>query len=282
MIVQLLKDIRNKVLTPVRKKRKEQEKENKIKAEELKTVAIKKLISGDYYFSHKGHCVCCESEVTFEAHDSWLRDSYFCMNCKCKARERALMTTIEKYYPNWKNLAVHESSPIKRGASLKLRKYSTNYLASQYYPSQEFGSMIDGFKNEDLENQTFADETFDIVITQDVMEHIYNPEKAFKEIGRTLKKGGAHIFTVPIINRHMKTEVWATPGANGEANFLKTPEFHGNPVDPNGSPVTMHWGFDMVDFIKKASGLDTDVVDLYDKNLGIMGEFNEVFVTIKA
>ena len=280
-MIQFLKDIRNKILNPIRAVRREKDKEDKVKAELLKTEAIKKMISGDYYFSHKGHCVCCEAEVTFEAHDSWLRDSYYCMNCKCKPRERALMKTIETYYPNWKELAIHESSPMKRGASIKLQKYSKNYLASQYYPNKTFGTMIDGFRNEDLENQTFEDETFDIVITSDVMEHIYNPEKAFKEIARTLKKGGAHIFTVPVINRHMKTEVWATLGENGKANFLKTPEYHGNPVDPEGAPVTMHWGFDMVDFIKKACELDTDVVDLYEKEFGIMGVYNEVFVTYK-
>lgn len=72
---------------------------------------------------------------------------------------------------------------------------------------------------------------FNLVITQNVMEHIYCPEKAFKEIARTLKPGGAYIFTVPLINKHKKSEVWPTLGNNGEPLFLKTPEYHGNPVD---------------------------------------------------
>lgn len=44
------------------------------------------------------------------------------------------------------------------------------------------------------------------------MEHIYDPEKAFSDIARTLKKGGGHIYTVPIINKFMPTEVWAVKG----------------------------------------------------------------------
>jgi 2-polyprenyl-3-methyl-5-hydroxy-6-metoxy-1,4-benzoquinol methylase len=36
------------------------------------------------------------------------------------------------------------------------------------------------------------------VITQDVMEHVFDPHHAFKEIARTLKPGGLHIFTTPI------------------------------------------------------------------------------------
>ena len=37
------------------------------------------------------------------------------------------------------------------------------------------------------------------------MEHIFDPSKAFSEIARTLKTGGAHIFTVPLINKNKPT-----------------------------------------------------------------------------
>ena len=30
---------------------------------------------------------------------------------------------------------------------------------------------------------------------------------------------------------------------------LKTPEYHGNPNDPNGSIVTYYWGYDILNFI---------------------------------
>jgi len=38
------------------------------------------------------------------------------------------------------------------------------------------------------------DESFDLVITQDFFEHVLRPAK---EIARTLKSGGAHIYAVP-------------------------------------------------------------------------------------
>lgn len=242
---------------------------------------IQKLLPNNFYFSQKGHCPCCDQDVVFTSYNQWLRDNFRCSNCNCIPRERALSLIIEKYYPNWKELAIHETSPGNRGASLKLKNNCKNYLATQYFPTQPFGSMIKNFRNENLEAQTFADESFDLVISQDVMEHTYNPEKAFKEIARTLKKGGAHIFTVPIINHHKPSEVWATLGENGHPNFLKTPEFHGNPVDPKGSPVTMHWGFDIVNFIKEKSGLDTTVEYIDDLKYGIRAEFIEVLVSKK-
>lgn len=56
------------------------------------------------------------------------------------------------------------------------------------------------------------------------MEHIYEPDKAFKEIYRTLKPSGAHIFSVLLINKRHKTDRWATKGENGEPIFLFEPE----------------------------------------------------------
>lgn len=234
-----------------------------------------------FYFKQKGICPCCEKEVLFIAHHSWLRDHFKCTNCSSIPRERALMLTIKNQYPNWKTLKIHESSPGNRGHSVTLKSQCKSYIASQFYTNEKLGIKVDGFRNEDLENQTFKDNSFDLVITSDVMEHIYNPEKAFKEIHRTLKPGGAHIFSVPLINKHKKTEVWATKGINGEPVFLNKPEWHGNPIDNNGSPVTMHWGYDILDFIKKHTNALCEIVYINDLNYGIRAEYIEIVVQKK-
>jgi hypothetical protein len=247
----------------------------------IKNKLIDRLIPGGFYFSHKGYCPCCDKEVIFKSTNSWLRDNFKCPNCFSIPRERALMIIIEKYFPKWRELDIHESSPSDSGASKKLKKNCGKYISSQYYTDQIFGTIIKGHRNEDLEQQTFSDAVFDIVVTQDVMEHIYDPAKAFAEIARTLKKGGAHIFTVPIINKHNKTEIWATKGTDGHPVFTATPEYHGNPVDPKGSPVTMHWGFDIVDFIKEKSGLSTTIEYIDNLDFGIRAEYIEVLVSKK-
>lgn len=247
----------------------------------IKKRLLKRFLPNGFYLNHKGFCPCCDKEVVFESKSSWLRDNYFCLNCQSIPRQRALMLTIEKLYPNWKNLDIHETSPSGGGASNKLKNNCKNYLETQFFPQKPYGTIINNFRNENIEQQTFPDESFDLVISQDVMEHVYHPDKAFNEIARTLKKGGAHIFTVPIYTKHKKSEVWATLGDNGKPVFLKTPEFHGNPVDPEGSPVTMHWGFDIVDFIKETSGLETTIEYIYDLKFGIWAEYNEVFVSYK-
>jgi SAM-dependent methyltransferase len=97
---------------------------------------------------------------------------------------------------------IHESSPGGDKVSQRLKNEAKSYVASQFDRSIPFGSNHpNGYRSEDLQNQTFPDECFDIVVTQDVFEHIFEPDKAIKEIARALRPNGAFIATVPIILR---------------------------------------------------------------------------------
>jgi hypothetical protein len=238
--------------------------------------------SDNLVIKNPGYCYTCDREVEFFAKKEWFRDWYRCNNCDSIPRERALIYCIEKFYPRWRQLSIHESSPANRGASVKLKKYCPKYLASQYFSGFPLGEThSSGWRNEDLENQTFADESFDLVITQDVMEHIFNPEKAFSEIARTLKRGGAHIFTVPLVNKEKPSYVRATLEGNGKINYLDKAQYHGNPVNAEGSLVTRDWGYDICDFILKHSGLYTTIVYVENTFLGIRAEYIEVLVSRK-
>ncbi len=245
------------------------------------------IVPSGFYLSTKGHCPICNNKVSFSTTKPWLRDSLACPKCYAIPRERALMLVLEKYYPNWRELKIHESSPCHRGVSKRLKDECKNYSSSQFFPGQKPGEIIQGFRNENLEHTTFEDGAFDLIITQDVMEHIYHPEMAFKEINRILKsvisegRQGAHIFTVPIVNKHHKTERWAKLGANGVPDFLHEPEYHGNPVDNSGSPVTMHWGYDIKDFIDSNGNFETSIEYIFDLDQGIWAEYNEVIVSKK-
>lgn len=48
-----------------------------------------------------------------------------------------------------------------------------------------------------LENAGFADETFDVVILNHVIEHMPDPLKSLREINRVLKKGGHFVIETP-------------------------------------------------------------------------------------
>ena len=192
------------------------------------------------------------------------------------------MHVIQTRYPNWRDLTIHESSPGNRGASVKLAQQCRSYTASQYDLQLGFGNThpTAGYRSENLENQTFPDKAFDLVVTQDVFEHIFDAPVAFMEIARTLRPGGAHIFTTPLVNKDKPSERWASLSDAGII-YHHPPEYHGNPMSAEGSLVTWHWGEDIVTHIKNASGLDTQVVALDDLKMGIRAEYIEVLVTTR-
>jgi len=179
-------------------------------------------------------------------------------------------------------LKIHESSPANRGTSVKLSKQCSHYISSQYDTSIPFGRKHQkGYQSENLENQTFEDESFDIVITQDVMEHIFDIDSAFKEIARTLKPGGAHIFTTPLDNFTKPTEIWAKKNKDGTIGFLHEPEYHGNPINPKGALVTFKFGYDICDRIFNASKLNTTIIRIDDLRYGIRARLIEVLISHK-
>ncbi len=231
-------------------------------------------------FKSAGHCSTCDCDVEFVAYDDWFREHFVCTRCGSIPRERALMTVIESYFPNWHESIIHESSPVTRGASIRLAKECPQYIPSQYFPGQAAGSRVGGVRCEDLQALSFSDESIDLHITQDVLEHIFAPSKAFREIARTLRPGGMHIFTVPLVNKGSPSRVRARL-QDGKIDYLEKPEYHGNPIGDGRALVTMDWGFDICRHIFASSGLFTHIVHIDDPAKGIRAEYIEVLVTIK-
>jgi SAM-dependent methyltransferase len=235
-----------------------------------------------YVISNKGYCLTCDSETTFYSKNEWLRDYYLCKKCKSIPRERALIFCLERSYPDWRNLCIHESSPSFRGASVKIKEHCRNYVSSYYFPDFPLGEIHpSGFRNENLECQTFPDESFDIVVTQDVMEHVFDPARAFSEIGRVLKPGGAHVFSVPLVNKDRPSKERARKNDDGTIAYATEPEYHGDPLNEKGSLVTMQWGYDICEFIHEQSGLFTTVHFIDNISLGIRAEFIEILISKK-
>lgn len=233
-------------------------------------------------FKNHGFCYSCNHDVVFIAKGDWWRDDYICENCQSIPRERALMYCIEKFFPGWKSMSIHETSPSNRGTSVRLMNEAKDYISSQYFQGITSGSIYNGVLCEDLEDLSFADESVDLHISQDVMEHIFNPSKAFQEIGRTLKPGGAHIFTTPLVNKNSPSTVCARLNSDGSIeHLLEKPEYHGNPISEEGSLVTKHWGFDITSFIFQSCGLFTEMIYIDSLDYGIKAEYIEVLITRK-
>jgi SAM-dependent methyltransferase len=230
---------------------------------------------------NSGYCHTCCQKVKFIARNTWLRDHYLCGNCGSIPRERALMFCIETYFPQWRDAIVHESSPSDRGASQRLARECDRYIPSQYFADRSAGDIIENVRNENLEALTFADESIDLHISQDVLEHVFNPAKVFGEIARTLKPGGAHIFTVPLTNKDRPSKVRAKLTDEGKISYINPPIYHHNPISNQGSLVTIDWGFDICRHIFEASNLFTHSIYIDDLSKGIRADYIEVLITVK-
>lgn len=226
-----------------------------------------------------GRCPVCGSRTIFYVRESYLRSGLRCIRCESRPRHRALFRVLEAQFPAWRSARIHECSPMDSMLT-KFRRECPGYTPTHYLPDLPLGAVRDGFRNETLEAQTFEDGTFDMVITQDVMEHILDPRAAFAEIARTLVPGGAHVFTVPWYHWR-ETVVRARRGANDHVEHLLPPEYHGDPFDNRGSLVVTEWGRDLLEVIRESSGLETEVFRLEDAAHGIAGAFKEIFVSRK-
>jgi SAM-dependent methyltransferase len=121
----------------------------------------------------------------------------------------------------------------------------------------------------------------DIFITQDVLEHVFHPERAIAEIHRVLKPGGAHVFTAPKHKGLAETVQRAAIDATGEVQYLLPAEYHGNPIGDNKALVTYDYGHDFERLLSIWSGTTVRVFHTVDRGRGIDAEFNEVFVIAK-
>ncbi len=249
------------------------------------SIYISKSLRVLYYFlkgkANFGYNPVFEKKTIFIKYSPWLRDHYVCIRNGTIPRERALVNAVNKFCPTWENLTIHESSPGGESSNYIASK-AKNYIGSQYFPNVTSGQYVNNFRCENLEKMSFEDNSIDLMITQDVFEHVMHPEKAFAEIARILKPGGMHIFTMPWYPALQKTRQRAKVNALGKIEYLEVPIYHGNPVDEKGSLVTFDWGLDFTDFIYTNSGLTTTIYLEKNSKLGLDADFLEVFISKKS
>lgn len=189
---------------------------------------------------------------------------------------------LKRLVPDWRDKAIHESSPCHRGFSAQLKNECRAYVASQFFPQEPLGKHLGGSRNENLECQTFPDESFDIALSLDVMEHVNNPVKAMRETARTLKTGGYCLFTAPTELSRAESIRCARFREDGSEEILVgEAEYHGNPVNAQGALVTFRYGYDLPELIWRYSGLHVEVARFHDPHHGIIGRMTEVYVCRK-
>lgn len=80
-------------------------------------------------------------------------------------------------------------------------KYGSAFTSIDLYDKRD---CIDF--NESIEDTTFKDNTFDLIICKAILEHVLNPFKAAKEMSRITKKNGLVWAEVPFVQPYHPTK----------------------------------------------------------------------------
>lgn len=195
------------------------------------------------------------------------KESDFCSACGAKLRARRIAAVLLELYPtgaaslrDWsrdpsiRRLRIAEINRVD-GLHEALRELP-NFKASDYLPGAAPGATIDGVRNEDLCRLTYADASFDLVVTSETLEHVPDLNQALAEIRRVLAPGGLHVFTAPVAPWEPKTFPRARLGENGEIDHLATPIHH--PAGDSGYLVFTELGMDLPDLLR-AAGFETTI-----------------------
>ena len=184
-------------------------------------------------------CNLCGKTVSFRHYGGSLRESYRCSNCNSSLRYRGQaaaildcfgngLSTISQLVldPGFQALKIYE--PGRIGPFRKFFKDLPNYEKSFYRTDIALGTVCDGVVNRDLQNLDIESESLDLVISSDIFEHIRQPEVAFGQVHRVLKKGGYHIFTVPLASQIPEKTVKRVDTSTDEDIAILPFHYHGD------------------------------------------------------
>lgn len=212
-------------------------------------------------------CSVCGHSGVFERGDQRsIREAYPCPNCRFTLRWRDQASIILDEFGRGQARSLRELvangylnkvdifEPALRGPFLRYLKGLPGYTQSYFWPELELGEMTpEGVQNEDLTDLTFADESFDLIISSDVMEHLFDIRAAFAETLRVLKPGGIHLFSIP---NDFPFPDLTTPRVaieNGEEVHIKPARYH-NSGDGSKCLVYTDYGADVTDMIEELGG----------------------------
>jgi SAM-dependent methyltransferase len=119
-----------------------------------------------------------------------LQQGGHCAGCGAKVRAMALYKAIQEFMLHRTNQKIH-------GVEI-------NELSSLEFDKSQFESYVKvSYPQVDMMKMPFVDNSFDLVLHSDTLEHISDPIQALKECKRILKPGGAVAFTVPLLVEKM-------------------------------------------------------------------------------
>ena len=248
------------------------------------------------HFAVDGFCVPCNKRVQFlvdmqsggqRSGRRWIpnwRERLECPHCHMNNRQR-LVAALFKQRLSSQGLDgttiyfMEQVTPIFNWAIMTFPQHKivgSEYLGYEYTG----GSVINGIRHEDVMNLSFEDNSVSLIVSNEVFEHVPDPNKAFSECARVLRNGGTMLATFPFHQNSDASIVRAKINAN-EVEHLLSPMYHGNPVSTDGSLVFTDFGWDVLDDLRSAGFTEIRVGVYMSAEYGHLGDGQLVFVAQK-
>lgn len=149
---------------------------------------------------------------------------------------------------------VGRSGPV-RGRLRQAGDYQESEYRSDLAPGRPTRHRGPRCTNQDHQRLTFADDTFDLMVSSHVLEHVPDPTLALAEAYRVLRPRGRYIFTIP--GRRLRARsTRRAEVVDGEVNHLLEPRYHNS---PEGQPalVFTDFGRDLLDTLEELGFIAT-------------------------
>jgi len=222
----------------------------------------------------------------------WLRqkESMICPWCGSKLRGRRLAAVFLRCvgsransieaYRNGEDAGLKTVLILNRvdGLSQKLAGLE-GVVQSEFIGGAAPGEVVAGERHEDAQALTFADRSFDVVISSETLEHIPNLDKALDEIARVLRPGGVHVFTIPLKPGTARTEPRIRLDENGCMVDYMQPRLH-HPGGSWGWPVVTEFGDDLPQYLaERGWAVEVETGELEDNDINRTVAISPVFVS---
>jgi len=201
------------------------------------------------------------------------REHLNCLNCGTVNRIRGALKVLDQEFRPAPGARVYVTEQVTSLFAL-LKTRFPSIVGSEYLSSKLVSGIItDGVRHEDIQALSFADKSFDLILSFDVLEHVPFRQRSFEELFRTLAPGGRLLFTVPFSFTNRDEVARAILDERGEVQHLMEPEYHGNPVDMEGGSLCFrYFGWSVIDHLKEAGFVEVEVLSYWSQYLMHFGD----------
>jgi hypothetical protein len=242
------------------------------------------------------------------------RERLICPKCKMSNRQRLVATLVMRHFSSCATkqdvFLMEQTTPLYKWMSEQFDNHSivgSEYFGSKYHGGSIVGPLnyhaplrlydplntlqhkfsllismlkMGGIRHEDVTKLSFPDASMDVIVSNDVFEHVPNPMKAFVECARVLRGGGVMITTIPF-HCNNDESICRAKMVRGQLQHILPPTYHGNPVSTNGSLVFTDFGWDVLEEMRTSGFSDVSVEVYASIKFGHLGNGQLIFRLVK-